>query len=154
VGSGLTTTRAAGFFDPHRASCGGALEPAETGVAAWCPAPVVAAGLNFVQDKPAQACWGFACPVHADALMAARPLWDKDRAELTRRRRAESTGGSVSATLAVGVAARNLVAQARGWAGRNQDRLYQLPAVQRDSTVDVSLTSDLNAVDPLPTPSV
>jgi hypothetical protein len=60
-------------------------------------------------------------------LIAARPLWDKDRDELTRRRRTLSDGGSVSGTLAVGVAARNLVTQARGWAGRNPDRLYPPP---------------------------
>jgi hypothetical protein len=90
---------------------------------------VVAAGLYYVQEKPVQVCWGFACPVHAHALIAARPLWDKDRDELTRRRRAKAAGGSVTATLAVGVAARNLVAQARGWAGRNPDRLFRPPPV-------------------------
>ena len=70
-------------------------------------------------------CWGFACPTHARVLIAARPLWEKDRDELTRRRRALPAGGSASGTLAVGVAARNLVTQARGWAGRNPDRLYR-----------------------------
>jgi hypothetical protein len=96
---------------------------------ARCPAPVVASGLYFVQEKPAQACSGFVCPVHADALIAGRPLWDKPREELSRRRGPESASGAVTATLAVGVAARNLVAQARGWAGRNPDRLFQPPAV-------------------------
>jgi hypothetical protein len=63
---------------------------------------VVAAGLYFVEQRPVQACWGFACPNHAQMLIAARPLWEKDRNELTRRRRALPAGGSVSATFATG----------------------------------------------------
>ena len=77
-----------------------------------CTRAPVAAGLVFYSSPRRQSVMvSFACPDHAGDLIAARPLRDRDRAEMARRARQEPV-----AQLAVGREARELVERARRWA--------------------------------------
>jgi len=104
-------------FHVHAASCGGYQHGVRTGPVS-CPRPVVA-GLVFNQyERRPSVWWAFTCAGHVGHLIAARPLLERDRAELARRRyyydRRELDPDQ--RPLAVGMAARELVERARRWA--------------------------------------
>lgn len=70
--------------------------------------------------------WCFACPEHAEELIAARPLQERDRAEMARRRElsARHAPDPQGGPLAVGRAARELVDRARRWAQAHPELTY------------------------------
>lgn len=105
-------------------SCGGYRHGVWT-APARCLTPVVAAGLVFYDQPRPRVWWAFACPDHAEHLTAARPLLDRDRAEITRRRTAAPPDRTEP--LAVGRAARDLIDRAQRWADAHPDRAYVPP---------------------------
>lgn len=111
---------------PHNGTCAGYQHPALY-APYHCPRPVVAAGLVYYEEHRGQFLYlAFACPEHAELLITARPLQERDRAEITRRQtRAPS---EKNGPLAVGREARELVARARHWATTHPERLYRPPA--------------------------
>jgi hypothetical protein len=111
---------------PHGASCAGYQHPGPY-APYHCPRPVVAAGLVFYEERRGQFLYlAFACPEHTRELIAARPLQERDHAEITRRRTRPAT--ERTEPLAVGREARELVARARRWARTHPERLYRPPA--------------------------
>ncbi|MDN5749655.1 MAG: hypothetical protein L0H64_14250 [Pseudonocardia sp.] len=84
----------------------------------------MAAGLVFYEQPP-RVWWAFACPHHAEHLTAARPLLDRDRAEIARRRGAAPLDRTEP--LAVGRAARELIDRAQRWAGAHPELAYIPP---------------------------
>jgi hypothetical protein len=91
-----------------------------------CPGLPTHAGLVFF-ESPRPAVWlVFVCTAHRGQVIAARPLLDRDRAELEHRRGAQRNALAGRAPyarlepLALGTQARRLVEQARVWAARTQ----------------------------------
>ncbi|OLT12918.1 hypothetical protein BJF78_23200 [Pseudonocardia sp. CNS-139] len=88
----------------------------------------------------------FTCAHHTDEVIAARPLLDRDRAELTRRRdRATSVRAGHRhppvEPLRVGTAALRLVEDARAWAAKHpavepEPRAAQGSLYREDPTSD------------------
>lgn len=115
------------MFYVHDGSCGGYQHGVWT-APTRCPAPVVAAGIvlgHATRRRPAV--WlAFSCAEHVGHLDVARPLTDRDRAEITRRREHAQTRrpDPDSGPLATGQAARELVARVRRWAAAHPDRTY------------------------------
>lgn len=112
------------MFYPTDGSCGGYRQGIWT-APARCHSPVVAAGLVFYEQPRPRVWWAFACPDHAEHLTAARPLLDRDRAEIARRRTAAP--GDRTEALAAGRAARELLDRARRWADANPELAYIPP---------------------------
>lgn len=91
-----------------------------------CTAAPVAAGLVFYATARRQSVMlAFACPEHVAELIAARPLHERDRAEMARRydRQARRQPDGVE-PLAVGREARELVERARRWAAAHPGLTY------------------------------
>lgn len=94
-----------------------------------CTAAPVAAGLVFYATARRQSVvLAFACPEHTAELIAARPLHERDRAEMARRsdRQARLQPDGVE-PLAVGRDARELVDRARRWAAAHPELTYTAP---------------------------
>ena len=74
------------MFYVHGSTCGGYQHGAWT-APQRCARPVVAAGIVAGRDprKPS-VWWAFTCAEHVADLDIARPLTDRDRAEIARRR--------------------------------------------------------------------
>lgn len=99
-----------------------------------CRAPVTHAALVLFEERDGRCCAYkiFTCAEHstADKIRAAHPLLEHDRAELARRREARRRileEGAPAHTsdldpIAVGRAARELVARAIEWAARAESR--------------------------------
>ena len=124
------------MFRPQDPSCGGYRQGVWTAPSP-CPHPVAAAGLyvNRADHRPYRwsVWWAFACPEHAHELVAARPLLDRDRAEIARRRdlREHWTPGRDVEPLAVGRPAAELVERAHRWATAHPEQTYTAPAARR-----------------------
>ena len=111
-------------FHCMAAGCGGIVFRGVRGPTS-CPAEPTMAGLWYAAHG--RTVWlGFACPEHAEQLIAARPLLPRDRDALERRRDRRSTelsgrrwAGEREGPLARGVAAERLVERARAWAERH-----------------------------------
>lgn len=112
------------MFYPTDGSCGGYRHGVWT-APSRCLSPVVAAGLIFYEKPRARVWWAFACPDHAEHLTAARPLLDRDRAEIARRRSAAPLDRTEP--LAVGQAARDLIERAQRWASAHPELAYTPP---------------------------
>jgi hypothetical protein len=111
------------MFYASDGTCGGYCQEMWT-APSRCPAPVVAAGLVLYEQPRPTVWWAFACPDHIEHLTAARPLLDRDRAEITRRR----TPGERAGPLAVGREARELLDWARRWARAHPELTFTPPA--------------------------
>ena len=106
------------------AGCGGMIHRGTTGPD-HCPAEPTVAGLWW--SAHGRTVWlAFACPAHADELIAPRPLKPRDRDALSRRRdkrRTQMAGhrwaGEQEGPLARGAAAERLVERANAWAERH-----------------------------------
>ena len=104
-------------FHVMAAGCGGIVDDASP-----CETEPIYAGLRYTAHG--RTVWlGFACPRHADQLIAARPLLPRDRDVLNRRRdhrRALRVGkrwaGEQEGPLARGAAAERLIGRAQRWA--------------------------------------
>jgi hypothetical protein len=124
------------MFRPQDPSCGGYRHGVWTAPSP-CPHPVAAAGLYFnrADHRPYRwsVWWAFACPEHAHELIAARPLLDRDHAELARRRdlREHWTPGRGVEPLAIGRPATELVERAQRWATAHPEQTYTAPAARR-----------------------
>jgi len=115
-----------GVFYIHDGTCGG-YEPDNQAAPRRCLQRVVAAGLVDRLESRRPAVWlSFACAGHVGNLIAARPLLDRDRAEMARRRfhhdamRIDPDRGP----LATGRAARELLARAQRWATAHPEQTY------------------------------
>lgn len=114
------------MFYLHGASCGGYRHGVWTAPTS-CSLPVVAAGLVLGGDRRRPTVWlAFSCAEHVEHLDVARPLTDRDRAEMARRRtHAEASRPDPDVgPLATGRAARKLLARARRWAAAHPERTY------------------------------
>jgi hypothetical protein len=108
-------------FHTMAAGCGGIVHRGMLGPTS-CEAEPTFAGLWFAAHG--RTAWlGFACPRHADQLIAARPMLPRDRDVLGRRQdrhRTEIAGqrwaGEQQGPLARGAAAERLVERAKAWA--------------------------------------
>lgn len=112
-------------FRAMAAGCGGLVHHDGTGPSA-CTAPPTAAGLRVYAQRRLAVWLGFACNSHAHQLVAPRPLLDRDREVLRRRREREATllagrawNGEEEGPLARGRDAARLVARAEAWAKRH-----------------------------------
>lgn len=124
------------MFRPQDPSCGAYRYGVWTAPSP-CPYPVAAAGLYFnrADHRPYRwsVWWAFACPEHAHELVAARPLLDRDRAEIARRRdlREHWTPGRDVEPLAVGRHAAELVERAHRWATAHPEQTCTAPPESR-----------------------
>lgn len=121
------------MFRPQEPSCGAYRHGVWT-APSGCPRPVVAAGLYFNRSDHRvhrwSVWWAFVCPEHAGELIAARPLLDRDRAEIARRRDLVThwTPGNHVQPLAAGRPAADLVERARRWAAAHPEQAFTATA--------------------------
>lgn len=116
------------MFYASDGSCGGYRHGMWT-APARCPAAPVAAGLAFYEKPRPVVIWAFACPEHVEHLIAPRPLLERDRAEMARRRELSARHEpDPVGPLAVGRAARELLDRARRWAHAHPDLTYTAAA--------------------------
>jgi hypothetical protein len=105
--------------------CGAMVATGPHGQPNSCRLPATRCGLllHRPKNKPAEAWLVFACEPHADRLVAARELLDRDRAVLDRWRAEEARAMAGqpyrrAEPLALGGGAVQLVERARRWAER------------------------------------
>lgn len=119
--------RSASVGGPLAASRGGCAAAAYGfgGAPHQCPGRVEWTGLVWFESPAPGEVWkAFACDGHRDQLVAARPLEDRDRVELQRRRDKHQAGlegrpWAPDRPLAVGPDARRLLDRAKDWAKRS-----------------------------------
>lgn len=108
-------------IEPGRAGCA-VMSSGFAGTPTDCQQLVTHAGLVYFPGTK-RLWWVFACDVHKDRVEAARPLNDRDRVELARRRvnweaALEGRGRWVpNEPLAVGVEARRILERVRATGG-------------------------------------
>lgn len=119
-------------FQASRAGCGSYTNSPLT-AAAPCTTPPVWAGVVFYpRSNPPELWLAFTCDRHRDALDVARPLEERDRDELARRRERwratveDKVPWTPEEPLARGVEARERFARAKAWgAGRAPEQQAQ-----------------------------
>lgn len=119
-----------GPFRLLAAGCGGFLHHDQVAPRQCDREPVVVGLVLIGEPGRRRALWrGFACELHADALLAARALRPRDQALLTHRHTAWHTQlagrpwhGAPEQPLAWGREADELLARAQAWAARHPGR--------------------------------
>ena len=113
-------------FHTMAAGCGGIVHRGLLGPTS-CEAEPTVAGLWYAAHG--RTAWlGFACPRHADQLIAPRPMLPRDRDVLARRGQArapkwpgERRAGEQEGALVRGTSAERLVERAKAWAERHHN---------------------------------